>query len=519
MTRVFCHSAHHVMVMGLLAFCVACAPQVETPTATPDTTSNSVEQEDKIEQNIPQSPIAVVLEPNISQQFRGENEIEQRLAKALPELPYSTENLSEFAQQVNAYQWQQPLNPHPNGKIELEPAGVLKIQALLNWHHHGVGAVDGSFAQNTVKAMQAFQLARNLPQTDQMDVVTWNALNENTTLNQQPVLVHYTLTAEDVMLKTGQSQYRSVQEAVAEKFHMSQGLLKKLNPKTPLKVGQTITVYNPGQPNLQPITRVVAHQKLNILYAYNADGKMVASYPTTVGSRATPSPDGKFKIKNRILHPTYNKDFTNKDTVVASGPNNPVGRVWLGLNKQGYGIHGSPEPEGISRQQSSGCVRLTNWDALGLYGTIQEGAEVELIGKYPNQSPVITKTPKANLKQNLAPKNDANKKAELQKNVAQNKTGQNKAVPNQTVSNKAVQAKTEPKRDDAKKNDLKKDIKNEMDNIERLKKEQAKREQSKKEANKKDVSSTDSSKQEQKNQGNKGTNKEENKAKTKDTSS
>lgn len=507
----FQRCVHHLTIVGLMGLCVACQPPV-APSNPSNSGTESVEHVvENVEQSAPvpsASPKPIVFEPNISQQFRGENEIEQRLARALPELAYSTENLTDFAQQVNNYQWQLPLDP--TGKNSLDAVAVLKIQALLNWHHHGVGAVDGSFAQNTVKAMQAFQLARNLPQTSQMDLTTWNALNENATLRQQPVLVNYTLTAEDVNLKQGQSQYRSVQEAVAEKFHMSQGLLKRLNPKIALRAGQVITVYNPGQPNLQPVTRVVAHQKLNILYAYNTDGKMVASYPTTVGSRATPSPDGKFKIKNRILHPTYNKDFTNKDTVVMAGPNNPVGRVWMGLNKQGYGIHGSPEPEGISRQQSSGCVRLTNWDALGLYGTIQDGAEVELIGKYPNQSPAIAKAPKANLKQNLTQKNDANKKAESQKNSAQNK-----AVPNSSaVSHKAVQAK----KDDAKKNEMKKDIKNEMENIERLKKEQAKKEQGRKDSIKKDASATESSKQEQKNQGNKSTIKEENKAKTKDTS-
>ena len=52
--------------------------------------------------------------------------------------------------------------------------------------------------------------------------------------------------------------------------------------------------------------------------------------------------------------------------------------MWIVLSKPSYGIHGSPDPERISRQASEGCVRLTNWDALALLGTIQDDATVEI---------------------------------------------------------------------------------------------------------------------------------------------
>jgi len=37
--------------------------------------------------------------------------------------------------------------------------------------------------------------------------------------------------------------------------------------------------------------------------------------------------------------------------------------VWIGLDKIGYGIHGTPGPEQIGRTESHGCFRLANWDA------------------------------------------------------------------------------------------------------------------------------------------------------------
>lgn len=394
-----------LMVSGLAFSLLACSPKDEQ--ATEQTSEEQITQTEQ-QKNTP------VLEPNVSQQFRGESEIDQRLAKALPEIRYFTSELNDYARQVNAYIWQrpapsvqptvnqptqhaQPYAKQPthqtakhqkNATVTADEIATIKIQALLNWHHHGVGAVDGKFSDNTIKAMQAFQKARNLPITEQMDETTWQVLTQNKALVTQPVLVNYTLTAQDVsLIPRNVSQYKSVQEAIAEKFRMSRDLLKRLNPNTPLKAGKTIIVYNPGQPNQQPISRVVvignnknkASKERNILYAYNAHGQIVASYPTTVGSKYTPSPKGKYKVLNRVLHPTYNKDFTNKNTIIVPGPNNPVGNVWLGLSKPSYGIHGSPEPELISRQGSLGCVRLTNWDALSLYGTIEIGAEVELL--------------------------------------------------------------------------------------------------------------------------------------------
>lgn len=355
---------------GILFLLTACNPFTET------TTEKTEPATLKSEPKVPE----IIIDPNTSQQFRGPTEIEQRLARALPEIPYKIDNLTATAKSVNSQVWQ-ATTP------ELNKHTVIKIQALLNWNHHGVGAVDGKFSRNTIKAMQNFQKAQNLPVTETMNAETWNALTANKTLNEQPVLVSYTLTAQDVRLPYHPkgAQYRSVREAVAEKFHMSRALLAELNPNIPLKAGQTITVYNPGQPNMVAVTRVVADKRRNSLYAYDSTGKLIASYPTTVGGGRTPSPRGKHKVMNRVLDPTYNKDFKNKNSAIPPGPNNPVGRVWLGLSKPSYGIHGSPEPELISRQSSAGCVRLTNWDALALFGTIQEGAEVEFLDVTPKK--------------------------------------------------------------------------------------------------------------------------------------
>lgn len=362
----------------------ACSP---SNSETQGVTSDSVEQfkndllsvltleastETQTEIEAPAEPVKQ-LQPNVSQQFIGTTDSQQRLAKALPELPYDITDLPPKAQEVNQAMW--------TPEAPLDENLILKIQALLNYNHHSVGAVDGRFGKNVVKALQVFQEKNGLQVTGDIDSETWNKLTEDSTINEQPVLVNYTLTDEDVTLISNPKgqQFESVLEAVAEKFHMSQGLLLRLNADTSFEAGNTIVVYNPYQPNAIPVHRVVAVKSKNLLYAYDENDTLVASYPTTMGSVYKPSPNGEYKVLSRIKDPTYNKDFKNPKTALPPGPNNPVGRVWIGINKRSYGIHGSPNPERISRQNSSGCVRLTNWDALGLYGTIEEGAKVEFL--------------------------------------------------------------------------------------------------------------------------------------------
>ncbi|KRU23377.1 L,D-transpeptidase family protein [Psychrobacter piscatorii] len=319
----------------------------------------------------------------VSQQIEGNSKAANSLNKLLTKIEYSTENLSETAKKVNEATWK------ADTKIDRNVA--TKLQALLNWNHSGVGAVDGYWGKNTRKAMQAFQKAQGLPVTEAVNEETWQALTKNSTLTSQPVLVSYQLTDADVNVKTTQipasaeakakldgMYYESVLEALGEKFHISRDYLKSLNPNASFKSGETIIVYNPGNPNTTPVRRVVADKDTQTLYAYDDSDNLVASYPTTVGSTATPSPTGTHKVKVKIHEPnyTYTSDDDEK-SIIPPGPNNPVGVVWIGLSKPSYGIHGSPDPERISRQASAGCVRLTNWDALSLLGVIKNDATVE----------------------------------------------------------------------------------------------------------------------------------------------
>ena len=319
----------------------------------------------------------------VSQKVASNSKAATSLNKYLPTIKYTTENLPVQAQKVNSATWKQGM--------KRDRDTTTKLQALLNWNQNGVGSVDGYWGKNTIKAMQAFQKANGLTVTDNLNNETWQALTKNEKLTTQPVLVRYQLSEDDVNIKTTTipagaeakakldgMYYESVTEGLAEKFHMSEKYLKALNPNAKFSAGETITVYNPGNPNTKPVSRVVADKATKTLYAYDDKNNLIASYPTTVGSTATPSPTGTHTVEVKVHEPNYT--YTGDDgskSIIPPGPNNPVGLVWIGLSKPSYGIHGSPDPARISRQASAGCIRLTNWDALALLGVIQDGATVE----------------------------------------------------------------------------------------------------------------------------------------------
>ena len=59
-------------------------------------------------------------------------------------------------------------------------------------------------------------------------------------------------------------------------------------------------------------------------------------------------------------------------------PGKPVGLVWIGLDRPGYGMHGTPNPEQVGRTESHGCFRLANWDAETLLSLAWVGLPVSV---------------------------------------------------------------------------------------------------------------------------------------------
>ncbi len=114
--------------------------------------------------------------------------------------------------------------------------------------------------------------------------------------------------------------------------------------------------------------------------------KLVAAYPVTIGSAQTQSPVGEWKVRGIARLPDFRYDLAflktgergDKTYLLPPGPNNPVGVVWVALNKRGIGLHGTSDPDAIGRSASHGCVRLANWDIVRLATRVRGGVMVSI---------------------------------------------------------------------------------------------------------------------------------------------
>ena len=269
---------------------------------------------------------------------------------------------------------------------------ILEAQILLDRQHHSPGVIDGRQGSNTRRALRAFEMSEGLPVDGELDPEVMSRLRAAST---EPLLVDYTIADEDVAelvdVPSGMAAqasldhlgYETASETLAEKFHMGEAFLKRLNPSATFAAGETIKVVRPRATEIDgKVARIEVDKSRSEVRAFDAGGMLLASYPGTIGSDRFPSPSGRMEVRAVASAPTYYFDPSGRDwgpdkrLTIAAGPNNPVGSTWIDLTKEGYGIHGSPDPRLIGKTASHGCVRLTNWDAAELGKAVEQGATV-----------------------------------------------------------------------------------------------------------------------------------------------
>ena len=105
------------------------------------------------------------------------------------------------------------------------------------------------------------------------------------------------------------------------------------------------------------------------------ENQFIKTYPVATG-KDNSTPVGTFKIVTRIPNPVWYKQGA---VVPRDSVENILGTRWLGISKQGYGIHGSVDPSAIGKQVTAGCVRMSNSDVEELFDIVPVGTEVTIV--------------------------------------------------------------------------------------------------------------------------------------------
>ena len=119
---------------------------------------------------------------------------------------------------------------------------------------------------------------------------------------------------------------------------------------------------------------VVVDKSQNLLMLKQNDD-VVKAYKVATGANNC-TPVGTFKITTKLVDPVWYKAGA---AVPPGSPENILGTRWMGLSKEGYGIHGTTDPASLGKQATAGCIRMLNGDAEELYGILPEGTEVTVV--------------------------------------------------------------------------------------------------------------------------------------------
>ncbi len=277
---------------------------------------------------------------------------------------------------------------------------ALEAQVALARRAISPGSIDAAIGSQTRAAIAAFQRSQKLLESGSLDTNTRAML----TLDA-PLLANYTVTTNDLarlqpigktwLEKSRQSalDYETELELVGEKAHSHPLLIQKLNPNvnwTNLLAGTILKIPDVHYPEPDDQAAfVVIHLSARFLEAFDADTNLLAHFPCSIAAKVEKRPVGELHVIVIAPNPNYTVDpglfpesaelqSIGHKLILPPGPNNPVGVAWIGLDKPGYGMHGTPAPEQVGRTESHGCFRLANWDAEYLLKLVWIGMPVEV---------------------------------------------------------------------------------------------------------------------------------------------
>jgi lipoprotein-anchoring transpeptidase ErfK/SrfK len=258
---------------------------------------------------------------------------------------------------------------------------TLAIQIALARKGISPGVLDGMTGSRTAAALRA---AGDVSPTQ--DLWTTYTVGSNDVARLLPVGQTWLAKSQQERL-----DYETVLELVAEKSWSHTNLIMRLNPGvdwTNVAVGTQVKVPKVEAP---AVRRKAAFVKIflseHVIQAFDAETNLLAHFPCSVAASMDKRPIGALYVETMVSDPnyTFNPEVfpesaegrqLGRKLILPPGPNNPVGTVWIGLDRPGYGIHGTPRPEAVGRAETHGCFRLANWNAELLVKLVAIGTPV-----------------------------------------------------------------------------------------------------------------------------------------------
>lgn len=292
---------------------------------------------------------------------------------------------------------------HPWAKPEPPPVGrpvanAVELQIALARLGFSPGSIDGSSGTQTRQALEAFQKSRDLPITGQLDEATSKVLRI-----EDPTHADFQISASAFSKISPPPEswrargdmpfmgYHSMLEMVAERAAAHPDYIRAINPAVQwdaLRPAARVRVpLVPPVRLSEPVGAIHIFLSVRKLQAYGSSGELRFHAPVSIARDVAKRPVGELRVKVRVDGPNYTfnpniltaaaeREGITEKFIIQPGPNNPVGTVWLGLDRPSYGIHGTPAPEQVGRTESSGCFRLANWNAETLLHATAVGTPV-----------------------------------------------------------------------------------------------------------------------------------------------
>jgi lipoprotein-anchoring transpeptidase ErfK/SrfK len=180
----------------------------------------------------------------------------------------------------------------------------------------------------------------------------------------------------------------------AERFRAGERFLRRLNPGLDWERLTADTLFVAPAAEFVPRPGIAARLVIRLaareFQAVDATERVIAHFPVSIARRVDKRPVGDLAVRVVVANPDYTfdpalfpdtpeaREAPSRRLILPPGPNNPVGVAWIGLDRSGYGIHGTPEPANVGRTESLGCFRLANWDARTLLGLAWVGLPVRV---------------------------------------------------------------------------------------------------------------------------------------------